>query len=40
MWESFFKLFAENCMKMITTGQIFHLNYELSGFSKQPGKFV
>jgi hypothetical protein len=27
-------------MKVTTTGQIFHLNYELARFSKQPGKFV
>jgi hypothetical protein len=32
-------LFGENCMKIITTGQIFLSNYELSRFSK-PGKLV
>jgi hypothetical protein len=30
----YFKLFRENCMKIITTGQIFILNYELSRFLK------
>jgi hypothetical protein len=29
-----FELFGENCMKIITTGQIFILNYKLSSFSK------
>jgi hypothetical protein len=27
-------------MKIITTGQMFLLNYELLSFSKQPGKFM
>jgi hypothetical protein len=30
----YFKLFGENCMKIITTGQIFLSNHELSRFSK------
>jgi hypothetical protein len=41
MWENvscgkviYFELFVENCMEIITTGQIFLSNYELSGFSK------
>jgi hypothetical protein len=36
----YFELPGVNCMKMITTGQIFLLNYELSVFFKYPGKFV
>jgi hypothetical protein len=31
-----FELFEENCMKIITTGQIFLLNYKLLKFSKKP----
>jgi hypothetical protein len=30
----YFELFGRNVMKIITTGQIFLLNYELSRFSK------
>jgi hypothetical protein len=30
----YLKIFGENCMKIITTGQIFLSNYELSRFSK------
>jgi hypothetical protein len=29
-----FELFGENCMKIITAGQIFLLSYELLRFSK------
>jgi hypothetical protein len=41
MWENtscgkviYLKLFGENCMKIITAGQIFLSNYKLSRFSK------
>jgi hypothetical protein len=37
MRQTYFKLFGDNCMEIITTGQIFLLNYELSRFSKKPG---
>jgi hypothetical protein len=30
----YFELFAKNCMKIMTAGQIFLSNYELSQFSK------
>jgi hypothetical protein len=30
----YFELYGENCMKIITTGQIFLLDYELARFSK------
>jgi hypothetical protein len=30
----YFELFGDKCMKIITTGQIFLSNYELSRFSK------
>jgi hypothetical protein len=30
----YFELFGENCMKIITAGQVFLFNYELSRFSK------
>jgi hypothetical protein len=36
----YFELFGDNCMEIITTGQILLSNYELSRFFKQPGKFV
>jgi hypothetical protein len=35
-----FELSGKNYMKIITTGQIFILNYNLSRISKQPSKFV
>jgi hypothetical protein len=41
MWENdrgrkviYLELFGENCMQIITKGQIFLLNYKLSRFSK------
>jgi hypothetical protein len=37
---SYFKLFKENYMKIIITGQIPLLKYNSSRFSKQSGKFV
>jgi hypothetical protein len=30
----YFELYGENCVKIITTGQIFLSNYELPRFSK------